>query len=94
MRFMASVMTQAVRLGTDVLLSSARLRGKRAGIVCNHASVDLGFEHIVDRLAAAEDVTLGAIFGPQHGFRSDVQDNMIETPHRDDPGRRVPVYSL
>jgi uncharacterized protein YbbC (DUF1343 family) len=23
-----------------------------------------------------------------------VQDNMIETPHRDDPGRRVPMYSL
>ena len=39
-------------------------------------------------------MTLGAIFGPQHGFRSDVQDNMIETPHRDDPGRRVPIYSL
>jgi uncharacterized protein YbbC (DUF1343 family) len=87
-------MTSTVRLGTDVLLSSARLRGKRIGIVCNHASVDLGFEHIVDRLAAADGVTLGAIFGPQHGFRSDVQDNMIETPHRDDPGRRVSVYSL
>jgi uncharacterized protein YbbC (DUF1343 family) len=39
-------------------------------------------------------VELAAIFGPQHGFRSDVQDNMIETPHRDDPARRVPVYSL
>jgi uncharacterized protein YbbC (DUF1343 family) len=23
-----------------------------------------------------------------------VQDNMIETPHRDDPSRRVPIYSL
>ena len=91
---MSTVMTATVRLGTDVLLSSARLRGKRVGIVCNHASVDLGFEHIVDRLAAADAVTLGAIFGPQHGFRSDVQDNMIETPHVDDPGRRVPVYSL
>jgi len=87
-------MTATVRLGTDVLLSSPRLRGKRVGIVCNHASVDVGFEHIVDRLAAADGVALGAIFGPQHGFRSDVQDNMIETPHRDDPGRRVPVYSL
>ena len=91
---MSTVMTATVRLGTDFLLSSARLRGKRVGIVCNHASVDLGFEHIVDRLAAADGVTMGAIFGPQHGFRSDVQDNMIETPHRDDPGRRVPVYSL
>jgi uncharacterized protein YbbC (DUF1343 family) len=37
---------------------------------------------------------LAAIFGPQHGFRSDVQDNMVETPHRDDPRRRVPIYSL
>ncbi|HVG84250.1 MAG TPA: DUF1343 domain-containing protein, partial [Vicinamibacterales bacterium] len=39
-------------------------------------------------------VTLGAIFGPQHGFRSDVQDNMIETAHAEDAERRVPVYSL
>ncbi|HZI79553.1 MAG TPA: DUF1343 domain-containing protein [Vicinamibacterales bacterium] len=91
---MSPVMTASVRLGTDVLLSSPQLRGKRVGIVCNHASVDRGFDHVVDRLAAADGVTLGAIFGPQHGFRSDVQDNMIETPHRDDPGRRVPVYSL
>src|SRR5688572_31619469 len=91
---MASVMTATVRLGTDVLLSSPRLRGKRVGIVCNHASVDRGFQHVVDRLAAADGVTLSAIFGPQHGFRSDVQDNMIETPHADDPRMRVPIYSL
>ena len=48
----------------------------------------------MDRLAATDDVTLSAIFGPQHGFRSDVQDNMIETPHGDDPSRHIPVYSL
>ncbi len=83
-----------VRLGTDVLLSSPRLRGKRVGVVCNHASVDRGFAHIVDRLAAAQGITLGAIFGPQHGFRSDVQDNMVETPHGADASRRVPIYSL
>jgi len=62
--------------------------------VCNHASLDRGYLHIVDRLATTPDVTLAAIFGPQHGFRSDVQDNMIETPHADDSTRRVPVYSL
>ena len=83
-----------VRLGSDLLLSSGRLRGLRVGVVCNHASLDRGFLHIVDRLTTADDVRLAAIFGPQHGFRSDVQDNMIETPHRDDPSRRVPVYSL
>jgi uncharacterized protein YbbC (DUF1343 family) len=83
-----------VRLGSDLLLASPRLRGARVAVVCNHASVDRGFLHIVDRLAGADGVTLAAIFGPQHGFRSDVQDNMIETPHRDDPSRRVPIYSL
>jgi uncharacterized protein YbbC (DUF1343 family) len=85
---------RTVRLGTDVLLDSPRLRDSRVGVVCNHASVDHAFRHIVDRLSQADGVTLGAIFGPQHGFRSDVQDNMIETPHRDDAARRVPVYSL
>jgi uncharacterized protein YbbC (DUF1343 family) len=84
----------SVRLGSDLLISSGRLRGCGVGIVCNHASVDRGFNHIVDRLGLAEGVTLKAIFGPQHGYRSDVQDNMIETPHRDDASRRVPVYSL
>ena len=83
-----------VTIGTDLLLKSGRLRGTRVGIVCNHASVSDGYAHIVDRLAEADGVRLAAIFGPQHGFRSDVQDNMIETPHRDDPSRRVPVYSL
>ena len=83
-----------VRLGSDVLLASGRLRGARVGIVCNHASVDRQFGHVVDRLTAADGVRVAAIFGPQHGFRSDVQDNMIETPHQQDAGRRVPVYSL
>jgi uncharacterized protein YbbC (DUF1343 family) len=48
----------------------------------------------VDRAASAPGVTLAAVFGPQHGFRADLQDNMIETPHARDARRRVPVYSL
>ena len=91
---MDSVVTTGVRLGSDQLLESRRLRGARVGIVCNHASVDRGFAHVIDRLAASDGVTLAAIFGPQHGFRSDVQDNMIETPHHEDATRRVPIYSL
>ena len=82
------------RLGSNVLLGSQRLRGARVGVVCNQASVDYAFRHIVDRLTEAPGVHLAAIFGPQHGFRSDVQDNMVETPHRDNGARRVPVYSL
>lgn len=84
----------AVVLGIDRLVASGRLQGLRVGVVCNHASVGQGFRHVVDRLMGAGGVTLAAIFGPQHGFRSDVQDNMIETPHGRDPARGVPVYSL
>ncbi len=83
-----------MRLGSDLLLASGQLRGRRVGVVCNHASVDRGYAHVIDRIAAADGVTLAAIFGPQHGFRSDVQDNMVETPHREDRTYRVPLYSL
>ena len=87
-------MLATIRLGSDIVLSSNRLKGARVGVVCNHASIDRGFRHLIDRVATTEGVKLAAIFGPQHGFRSDVQDNMVETPHRDDPRRRVPIYSL
>ena len=83
-----------VTLGSSRLLASGKLKGRRVGIVSNPASVDAQFHHIVDALMQSPDVTLGAIFGPQHGFRSDVQDNMIETPHGNDCRRKVPVFSL
>ena len=84
----------AVTLGSTRLIASGRLKGQRVGVVANPASVDHEFVHVVDRVRAAEGVTLAAIFGPQHGFRSDLQDNMIESPHAEDAVRRVPVYSL
>jgi uncharacterized protein YbbC (DUF1343 family) len=84
----------AVKLGSERLLNSGRLRGKRIGIVANPASVDHTFTHIVDRLRSDETITLNAIFGPQHGFHATLQDNMIETPHARDDRRQVPVYSL
>ena len=37
-----------VRLGSDVLFGSTRLAGATIGLVCNHASVDVGFVHVVD----------------------------------------------
>jgi uncharacterized protein YbbC (DUF1343 family) len=83
-----------VQLGSERLLESSRLSGQRVGVVSNPASIDNTFGHVVDRLGALPGVRLTAIFGPQHGFRSDVQENMIETGHARDERRRVPVYSL
>jgi uncharacterized protein YbbC (DUF1343 family) len=70
------------------------IAGTRVGLVCNPASVDGNFVHAADLLASAADITFSALFGPQHGFRSDVQDDMIETAHARDARRRVPVFSL
>src|SRR5205809_4730104 len=84
----------AILLGSERLLDSSRLDGARVGIVCNPASIDRQLRHVADRLAAHPRARLAAIFGPQHGFRSDVQDNMIETRHGRDEIRRVPVHSL
>ena len=81
-----------VRLGSE--FAPAQLAGLRIGIVCNPASIGAQFEHVIDRFGREEPVTIAAIFGPQHGFRADVQDNMIETAHGRDRRRRVPVYSL
>jgi len=83
-----------VRLGSERLLASSTLDGRRVGVVCNPASVDHDLRHIADRLGAHPRARLTALFGPQHGFRSDVQDNMIETRHGRDEIRKVPVYSL
>lgn len=85
-----------VGLGIDRLLEIDRrlLAGRRVGVVCNPASVDSLLRHTADRLIADPEIAVAALFGPQHGFRSDLQDNMIETPHAQDARRRVPVYSL
>jgi uncharacterized protein YbbC (DUF1343 family) len=83
-----------VMLGAERLIASGALKGRRVGVVCNPASVDGTLRHVADAVGSSDGVTLAAIFGPQHGFRSDVQDNMIETRHTKDESRRVPVYSL
>ncbi len=86
-----------VRLGSTVLLDSGRLRGQRIGVVSNPASVDHDLRHIVDLVTADDAIHVTALFGPQHGFRSDVQDNMIETPHAEfgtAAKKKVPLYSL
>jgi uncharacterized protein YbbC (DUF1343 family) len=81
-------------LGSERLLASSRLNGLRVGILANPASINHDFRHAVDLLTHSNRFKLAAIFGPQHGYRSDLQDNMIETPHAKDRRRNVPIFSL
>jgi uncharacterized protein YbbC (DUF1343 family) len=70
------------------------INGRRVGLVCNQASVDRELRHSADLLKSLEGVRLTTLFGPQHGIRGDVQDNMVETPHTLDAETGLPVYSL
>lgn len=83
-------------LGVERLLQYevGALKGARLGLVCNQASVDHGFRHVADLFHEHFDLNLTALFGPQHGIRGDVQDNMIETAHATDRQTGLPVYSL
>jgi uncharacterized protein YbbC (DUF1343 family) len=81
-------------LGSERLAASPRLKGLRVGVLANPASIDHRFRHVIDLLGASSDWQLAAIFGPQHGFRSDLQDNMIESPHAKDTRSGVPIFSL
>jgi uncharacterized protein YbbC (DUF1343 family) len=81
-------------LGSERLVTSSRLNGLRVGVLANPASIDHGFGHVVDRLGQSADYTLAAIFGPQHGYQSNLQDNMIESPHAKDKRLSVPIFSL
>ena len=85
-----------IKLGLEKLLEERTdlLKGVKVGLICNQASVDHGFRHAADLLHAHPDVELRALFGPQHGIRGDVQDNMVETDHTVDAETGLPIHSL
>lgn len=87
---------QPVRLGVEKLLEqpSRYLGSARVGLICNQASVNHDYRHAADLLHEHTDINLRAFFGPQHGIRGDVQDNMIETDHTVDSVTGLPIYSL
>jgi uncharacterized protein YbbC (DUF1343 family) len=85
-----------VRLGVEKLLEDQvhLVQGARLGLVCNQASVNHQLRHVADLLKRHPGTELQALFGPQHGIRGDVQDNMIETEHATDRDTGLPIYSL
>lgn len=85
-----------VTLGLEKLLGEhlLSLRGARVGLICNQSSVDHQLRHAADLLNEQGEVKLTALFGPQHGIRGDVQDNMVETAHAVDRATGIPIYSL
>ena len=86
-----------MKTGIDRLLEDADLRrplaGRRVALLAHPASVTADLTHSLDALIAA-GVNVSAMFGPQHGVRGDLQDNMMESPDYTDATYDVPVFSL
>ena len=83
--------------GIDRLLADPGLRrpleGNRVALLAHPASVTKDLTHSLDALFAT-GLKVSAVFGPQHGVRGDLQDNMMESPDFTDPTYGVPVFSL
>jgi uncharacterized protein YbbC (DUF1343 family) len=73
-----------------------KYRGARIGALLHPASVSAKLEHasrIIER-HNGDLFRLSALFGPQHGFLGQTQDNMVEWKSYQHPRLHIPVYSL
>ncbi|MBV9773103.1 MAG: DUF1343 domain-containing protein [Gemmatimonadetes bacterium] len=85
----------AVRPGVEVFLASppAALRGKRIGLVTNQTGVDRAGTSTIDRLAAAPEMKLVALFSPEHGIRGAAAPGE-RVASGTDPRTGLPIHSL
>jgi uncharacterized protein YbbC (DUF1343 family) len=84
-----------VRLGVDVLAARdmAPLAGKRVGLITNHTGMDRTGRATIDVLHEHPAVTLGALFGPEHGLRGDAEAGE-RVDHSRDARTGLPIHSL
>ncbi len=82
-----------VETGIDVLEGEAfaRLRGRRVGLVTNQTGRSRAGASTIDLLASARDVTMVALFSPEHGIRGLADDAVASSR---DAKTGLPIYSL
>lgn len=88
-------------LGSEVLVEHdagdqlrTRLSGRRIGILAHPASLDRELRPVWERIQSIPGVLITALFGPQHGFVGDKQDNMVESAESFHQELGVPIFSL
>lgn len=86
-----------VLTGLDVLSNDNSLQKRfpgKVGYLCHSASVNKDLKHGLEVILEVFGKRLIKVFGPQHGFVTDVQDNMVESNHYIHPYFNLPIYSL
>lgn len=84
-----------VRPGVDAFVADvpADLRGKRIGLITNQSAIGRAGRPAIDLLAEHKDLTLVALFAPEHGIRGTAAAGAKIDDERD-AKTGVPVYSL
>lgn len=75
-------------------LSKSDIPGSNIGLLTHYAAVTSNLSNSVKCILDIQNIRLRAVFGPQHGFFGETQDNMIEWNTYDHPLLNIPVYSL
>lgn len=83
------------KLGVEVLFEKHLdlIRGKHVGLITNPTGVDSHLDSIIDRFRAQSDVSLVALYGPEHGVRGNAQAGEY-VPFYFDEHFKLPVFSL
>jgi len=88
---------EKVKTGLDVLLNTPKINTGFKGnvaLLCHNASIASDYSSAAENFRKLFGSRFIKIFGPQHGFATDVQDNMIESNHIVHSHFNIPVYSL
>lgn len=79
--------------GIDVLVKNnyAPLKKLRIGLITNHTGHDKNRNSTIDLLRKNPEITLRAIFTPEHGLSGNLDEQVADSKL---PGSDIPVYSL
>lgn len=83
--------------GLDVLIEHgfAELKGRRVGLITNQTGQDREGRSTFRIFANASELTLSALFSPEHGFNGVSEDSsVVSGVYALQDGRTVPLYSL
>ena len=90
------MIAKTVKTGLENLIANPPgwAKNGRLGLVANQASIGPGYKHASQMIFRAFPGRLKKLFGPQHGFAGEKQDNMVESDHGLDAASGLPIYSL
>lgn len=90
-----SKIQEKVKPGVEVFLKShiELVKGKRLGLVTNPTGVDSRLNSIIDLFITNPDITLTALYGPEHGVRGNAQSGQQVTFYHEKK-YDIPVFSL